>query len=130
MNNADIHTKQMMPSRSFCVFILVMALLMQSAIPVVFKVAAVHSGHLNFMRVLLNPLFVVGVLLFGTRLLLWQYLLRYFPLSFLHPFQSITLVLILVFSVLLFDETVTLPNMIGTAIIIVAVMLLSRSRRV
>lgn len=129
MKHPDTYAKELTLSRPFFVAILAIALLMQSATPVVFKAAAIHSKHLNLLWVLFNPLFIIGVLLFGGRLMLWQYLLRFFPLSFLHPFQSITLIFILVFSVVLFHEKVTIPNVIGTAIIVLAIILLSGVRR-
>ena len=103
---------------------------MQSFTPVLFKYGSLGVDVGDLWAVVTNWLFVAGLVLFGARILLWQVLLRWFPLSLLHPFQSLTLVFVLALGSLLFDEHVTWGNVAGTLLIIFAVAVLPRSREV
>lgn len=67
----------------------------------------------------------VGVM--GVYALLWQQVIARLPLSTAYMFKGTSLIFVLLFSVLLFDEAITLHNVIGAAIIIFGIILFAKA---
>ncbi|HVO68696.1 MAG TPA: EamA family transporter [Aggregatilineaceae bacterium] len=78
-------------------------------------------------RMATNPYVVIGlaVYMFGT--LFWLVALSRVQLSFAYPFASLSYGLMLLASWLLFAEDISLPRVIGTAVIVAGVLIISRS---
>ncbi len=64
----------------------------------------------------------VGVL--GLYAVLWQRVLGVVELSRAFLFKSVTVVYAMIFAVLIFDEALTVPNLLGTLMIIAGITLL------
>ena len=70
---------------------------------------------------------IVGALgVMGLYALCWQQVLKRTGLSTAYMFKGTSLIFILLISTLLFGETITLKNIIGSAIIIVGIVLYAR----
>ena len=67
----------------------------------------------------------VGVM--GVYALLWQQVIKRMPIAEAYMFKGISLIFVLLLSVLLFGETITLSNIIGAIIIIVGIVIYARS---
>jgi len=67
----------------------------------------------------------VGVM--GLYALLWQQVIARLPLSTAYMFKGTSLIFVLLFSALLFGETITLNNIIGSMIIIMGIVLFAKS---
>ncbi len=67
----------------------------------------------------------VGVM--GLYALLWQQVIARMPLSTAYMFKGTSLVFVLLFSALLFGETITLNNIIGSVIIIIGIVMFAKS---
>ena len=67
----------------------------------------------------------VGVM--GIYALLWQQIIARIPLSTAYMFKGTSLIFILVFSFLLFGESITLNNVIGSLVIITGIFVYSLS---
>ena len=67
----------------------------------------------------------VGVM--GIYALLWQQVIAKMPLSTAYMFKGTSLIFVLLFSVLLFGEAITLNNVIGAVIIIIGIILLAKA---
>lgn len=67
----------------------------------------------------------VGVM--GVYALLWQQIIARMPLSTAYMFKGTSLIFVLMFSVLLFGEAITLNNVIGAVIIIIGIILFSKA---
>lgn len=67
----------------------------------------------------------VGII--GVYALCWQQILRRIELSSAYMFKGTTLVFTMLIAALLFGETITVPNIIGSVIIITGITLLARS---
>lgn len=67
----------------------------------------------------------IGVI--GLYALLWQQVIARMPLSTAYMFKGTSLIFILLISALLFDEAITTNNLIGSAIIIVGIILYARA---
>ena len=67
----------------------------------------------------------VGVM--GVYALLWQQVITKMPLSTAYMFKGTSLIFVLLFSTLLFGESITLNNVIGSVIIIVGIVLFAKA---
>ena len=67
----------------------------------------------------------IGVM--GVYALLWQQVIAKMPLSTAYMFKGTSLIFVLLFSVLLFGEVITLNNAIGAMIIIVGIFLFAKA---
>ena len=72
-------------------------------------------------------LVVLGLALYGGGALLMIIALKYGELSVLHPMMSAGYVLSLVLGALVLDEHITVPRIVGVAVIIVGLIFLSSS---
>lgn len=80
----------------------------------------------QYARILLNPFVIVGLFGFFLSALVWLYVLSRLDLSFAYPFVALNYVLILFGSYFLLKETITLVKVIGVAVIVLGVYLISR----
>lgn len=67
----------------------------------------------------------IGVM--GVYALLWQQVIVRMPISTAYMFKGTSLIFVLLFSVLLFGEVITLNNAIGAMIIIVGIFLFAKA---
>ena len=67
----------------------------------------------------------VGVM--GIYALLWQQVIVRMPISTAYMFKGTSLIFVLLFSVLLFGEAITLNNVIGAMIIIAGIILFAKA---
>ena len=68
-----------------------------------------------------------AVAIIGIYAVLWQQILRRIELSTAYLFKGTTLIFTMFFAALLFGEAITIPNIIGSVIIITGITLLARS---
>jgi drug/metabolite transporter (DMT)-like permease len=76
-----------------------------------------------------SPLLLIGIAIFGVSTLLWLLALMKADLSFAYPFLSLTYIAVLVGGAILFHENVTLPRVIGFAVIVTGVLIVARSEQ-
>ena len=71
--------------------------------------------------------FAGAVAIIGVYAILWQQVLRRIELSTAYLFKGTTLIFTMLFAAMLFGETITIPNIIGSLIIITGITLLART---
>jgi multidrug transporter EmrE-like cation transporter len=79
------------------------------------------TGYL--LKLLIQPWIITCYLAALIASLLWIAALRHFELSYAYPYMSLTFGLVLLFSIILFQETASLPKIIGTILIIIGVII-------
>lgn len=73
-------------------------------------------------------LWIAGAIaVMGLYALLWQQVIARMPLSTAYMFKGTSLIFVLLFSSLLFGEAITINNFIGSAIIILGIVLYARA---
>ena len=75
------------------------------------------------LKLLIQPWIISCYLAALVASLLWIAALRHFELSYAYPYMSLTFGLVLIFSIFLFQETASLPKIIGTSLIIIGVII-------
>lgn len=85
-------------------------------------------GKLAFVgHLLLNPWVltsIVSTLLAGIS---WMLAMSRFDISYAYPWISLNFVLLLLLGVLLFDESLSLPKVLGTLLVVAGVAIVARS---
>jgi multidrug transporter EmrE-like cation transporter len=85
------------------------------------------SERLIFLlKLLLNPWIISGVAAGFLALLCWMIAMTRFDLSYAYPFMSLGFVFVLILSAIFFQETVTMPKMIGVMLIVGGIIISSR----
>jgi len=74
-----------------------------------------------------NPYIMSGFLLYAIPAVIWAYLLSLYPVSFVQPILSMTYVLTPVLAMFFLSEPVPAIRWLGIAVIVLGVVLVSRS---
>lgn len=74
-----------------------------------------------------NPFVVAGLIVYALSTVFWLTALSRVDLSLAYPFLSLGYVIMLFASWQLFDETVNLTRVLGTIVVVIGVVLISRS---
>ena len=80
----------------------------------------------QYARILVNPFIIAGIISFALSMLVWLYVLSRLELSVAYPFAALTYVLILLASHFLLKETITPLKIMGVAVIVIGIYLVSR----
>ena len=80
----------------------------------------------QYTRIFLNPFIIAGIIGFALSMLAWLYVLSRLELSVAYPFVALNYVLILFASHFLLKETITPVKIMGVAVIVMGVYLISR----
>jgi len=80
----------------------------------------------QYARILVNPFIIAGIIGFALSVLVWLYVLSRLELSFAYPFTALNYVLILLASYFVLRETITPVKIMGVAVIVAGVYLISR----
>ncbi len=81
---------------------------------------------LYLMHLLLNPWVISGLFAAFLASLNWMMAVSKLPLSYAYPFMSLAFPLTIILSAVIFHEVITIPKIIGTALIIGGVMVLAK----
>jgi multidrug transporter EmrE-like cation transporter len=89
-------------------------------------ISADQMGQL-LLRMGTNPFVIGGLVVYGLSTVFWLTALSRVDLSFAYPFVSLSYVFMLLASWFLFNEDITWTRLLGTAIVGIGVLLISRS---
>jgi uncharacterized membrane protein len=79
------------------------------------------------MKLLVDPFIFSGFASAFIASLFWMAALSKFELSFAYPFMSLSFVLVFILSVFLFNDSVTLYKVVGLVLIVLGIVISSRS---
>lgn len=83
----------------------------------------------TLLKMATNPLLLVGIGIFGISTLLWLLALSKADLSFAYPFLSLIYIAVLFGGAVLFQEDITVPRVLGFAVIVTGVWIVARSEK-
>jgi drug/metabolite transporter (DMT)-like permease len=89
---------------------------------------SILSGNvlLKYFKILFNPFVFIGLALYFVSALLWLYVLSRIDLSFAYPMLSLSYVIVIFGSWMLFGEKISMTHGVGVAIIIFGVYLIGK----
>ena len=106
-------------------YLIVLTLLLKSLGATFAKFAAITSYDQGAMKIVFNIWFLLEIASLGLMALTWTMVLRKIKLSIAYPFMSLNYGLTLFIAWFIFQETVTLNNILGVLVIISGVILLA-----
>jgi drug/metabolite transporter (DMT)-like permease len=101
-------------------FRLALAVVLDTAVQILWKMAAMQLPGISL-------LFVLVAVLFGWQLFNWLRVLESSDLSYSQPITALSLVAVFALSVLLLGEGVDLPKVTGTVLVLAGVWFISRT---
>jgi len=107
---------------------ILLAIFFQSAGGISGKFAALTLSSATPFAIISNGFYIIALGCLFLQALVWQQALIHYPLSFAYPFMSLVNFVILLFSAILFNEGITMTNIIGLCLISVGITVLSRER--
>jgi multidrug transporter EmrE-like cation transporter len=85
------------------------------------------AGKAHYIgQLLLNPWVITGILATFLAGVSWMLAMTKFEISYAFPYISLNFVLVLFASVLLFGETLSMPKIAGTALIIAGIAVIAK----
>ena len=93
---------------------------------VLFKLASRQVGEIGLGSLLglaTNGYLIAALIIYGAGTLIWIYLLRSVPLNFAYAFMALTFVLVPILSFFLLEESITVRQLAGAALIICGLIL-------
>lgn len=110
---------------------LILSILIQAFGAICTKYAAETSSSDKFLGL---PLYLIIYIIIlggmGLQVIVWQYALKFYPLSFAYPFRSLVSFIVLISAVILFHESVSVMNIVGLSVITGGVVFLSRDKEI
>lgn len=107
--------------------LLVLSILIQAFGAICTKYAAVYGSDDTIIGI---PIYLIIYLVIlggmGLQVIVWQYALKYYALSFAYPFRSLVSFVVLLSASILFHESVSLMNIAGLSVITIGVFFLAR----
>lgn len=80
----------------------------------------------GIISMFLNPLVVLGLIMYGLSTVFWLIALSQKDLSYVYPFISLTFIIVLFLSFFVLKEQVSTARIVGTIIIVVGLMVVVR----
>lgn len=74
-----------------------------------------------------SPFVILGLTLYGVGTILWLFALKQLDLSLAYPFVGMSFLFVLIFSILFLNEPFSINRLIGTVVIIIGIIILSKS---
>lgn len=107
---------------------ILLAIFFQSVGGISGKFAAITLSDATLFAVITNAFYIASLACLFFQAVVWQQALVYYPLSFAYPFMSLVNFVILLPSAVLFDEGITITNIVGLSLISIGITVLSRER--
>ena len=104
-------------------FLLISSIFLQSFSFLSIKFSTMNEGLTTFL------LLALAFVFFGSRVVVWQILLKSLALSKVYPFTSLVQILILIYSAIFFNESITANNIFGVLIMISGVFYMSKGTK-
>jgi len=92
------------------------------------RFAGENTGPLGvILEVAFNPFIILGVCLHLLALATWLYVLKHVDVSYAYPFISLGFVFVLLIGFFFMNENVNLYRLLGTLVIMLGIVLITRS---
>jgi multidrug transporter EmrE-like cation transporter len=105
---------------------IILAIAFQSLSGILGKYAALTLQTSSVIGILTNAFYILSLVCLFLQAIVWQQALRHYPLSVAYPFMSLVNFVVLFASAILFQEGVTMANIIGLVIISAGIVILSK----
>ncbi len=122
-NNMSSEQKTTSPNQSKLIgyILIVLFLIIATLLQILFKGIALSPSGKSYLALAFDPMLYVGGCLFGLQAVVWLAVLRRMPLSTAYPITSLTVITLLISAVVVYGETITTGNLIGSIVIMAGI---------
>jgi len=106
---------------------IILSIICQSVSVAIGKKAALSMSGYTFYNVITNPYYIISLFILGLQAIFWQLALKQYNLSFAYLFTSLIYPIILIISYFIYNENISMNNIIGSLIIVVGVIIVTRN---
>ena len=82
---------------------------------------------LFLLQQFINPWIISGFLSAFLASLAWMAAMTRFPLNYAYPFMSLAFIIVMVFSMLFLNESLTIQRIIGTSMVVIGLAVIARA---
>ncbi len=107
--------------------LIIFPVFLQAASGICGKYAAIEVKDASLFVAVTNGFYFLSLIFLILQAIAWQLTLIIYPLSYAYPFTSLVNFVILIFSAILFQEQITLYNVLGLILISFGILILSRN---
>jgi multidrug transporter EmrE-like cation transporter len=131
MSGLDWHVQKERQRPKIHLHFLILSIIIQAFGAVLTKYAAEWNSSDLIQGIRVDLIFYLIILVcMGLQVVVWQYALKYYSLSFAYPFRSLVSFIVLFSAVLLFNETISLMNILGLSVITLGVFFLASDKEI
>lgn len=106
--------------------ILIVSVIFQSFSFLLSKLAANEIGEFTLFTVILNKYYLFSIICLGIQAFFWQIALTKIELSKAYPFNALIYFFILLYSFMIFKESISAKELVGIALIIAGILFLNK----
>lgn len=107
--------------------LIIFSVFLQAGSGICGKYAAMTVKDTSLFITVTNSYYLLSLIFLVLQAIVWQLALIYYPLSYAYPFISLVNFVILIFSAVLFQEQITLYNVLGLVLISFGIFILSHN---
>jgi uncharacterized membrane protein len=121
-----MESRDLRMNRNFHIIFVLLSILFQAFSGIFGKYAALSLNPSGLLSIFSNSFYLLSIGCMILQAVVWQIALTEFDISLVYPFQSITMIVVLFLSFLLFGETISAFNITGITIIFIGIFILCR----
>lgn len=122
----------MIQEKKFSIIFLLLTILCQAVAAVLGKYAAISLDEELpiVVQIIVNPYYLLGLTFLGFQTIFWILTLCSFDLSLAYPAMSVNYLLVVCFSVIVFQEIITVNNILGLLLIFSGIVILFSKKQI
>ena len=107
---------------------LILSILFHAAASILLKFGALSIEYFSILEVATNGFYLLSILFLFLKAIVWQLSLKTYNLNYAYLFTSAYYPIILFVSYLVFKESITFGNIVGTVLIVIGIIYLMKRR--
>lgn len=104
-------------------FYLILSVLFQSISSILMKFASANIDNGSFFSLIISGYYLSALFCLVLQAFFWQLTLKKLELSIAYPLTALNTVFILIFSYIIFNEQITVNNIIGVTIMMIGIVI-------
>ena len=109
------------------IIFIIISILFQTSSGIFAKYASTTIDNITILAIMSNTFYILSLICLFLQAIVWQQVLKHYHLSFAYPLMSMVNFVILLPAFLLFNESITIANIIGLVFISGGVYFLSKN---
>lgn len=105
---------------------IILSILFHAAASILLKFGALSIEHFSILNVATNGFYLLSILFLFLKAIVWQLCLKTYNLNYAYLYTSAYYPIILFVSYIVFHESITIGNILGTLLIVIGIVFLTK----